>query len=329
MKFDKALFYLKKEKSLIGVMIVHVDDFLWAGSQEFSDLVISPLKKVLKVSNKATTAFRYVGVDLEQSSGCIHMKQNVYIQAIKPIIVEKLESTEPRRPATSREHKDFQSLVGQFNWTVTMTRPDMAFTCSELGSVQSKPSLNDIKKANKAVREITTIECALKFSPLDINSMQIKVFADASYANIIDGGSQGGYIIFLVDKYERCNPVSWSSKRLQRVARSTLSAETQSAVEALESGCLLKQVLNELLETVDLKIELQTDSKSMFDAVHTTNLMLDKRLRVDIASLREMHNKNEVVTKCIEASQQLADALMKRSASKSNLLHVLQAGRLP
>ena len=49
-KYDKALFHLKKGKSLIGIMMVHVDDFLWAGSREFAELVIDPLKKVLKVS---------------------------------------------------------------------------------------------------------------------------------------------------------------------------------------------------------------------------------------------------------------------------------------
>ena len=33
-------------------------------------------------------------------------------------------------------------------------------------------------------------------------------------------------------------------------------------------------------------MNLFTDNKSLFDAINTTNVILDKRLRVDIAALR-------------------------------------------
>ena len=40
-----------------------------------------------------------------------------------------------------------------------------------------------------------------------------------------------------------------------------------------------------------IEMDLFTDKKSLFDAINMTNAILDKRLRVDIAALREMHEK--------------------------------------
>ena len=131
---------------------------------------------------------------------------------------------------------------------------------------------------------------------MNLASSKIVVFCDARYANLTDGGSQGGHIIFLCDSFGRCCPVSWCSRRIKRVARSTLSAETQAAVEALDAAYMLKRFISELLG-IDPDVELFTDNKSMIDAINTTNLMVDKRLRVDIAALREMNENNEVCFK--------------------------------
>ena len=59
---------------------------------------------------------------------------------------------------------------------------------------------------------------------------------------------------------------------------------------------LMSSIIREILcNKKDKGIELNLftdDNKSLFDAISTTNVILDKRLRVDIAALREMHKKN-------------------------------------
>ena len=170
----------------------------------------------------------------------------------------------------------------------------------------------------------------LFFAELDLETIELVVYSDASHANLHDGGSQGGFIVFLSDASGKCSPISWGSKRLKRVAKSTLSAETQSAVEALDVAYMLKNVLSEILhESRDIKVTLFTDSKSMFDAVHTTNLMDDRRLRVDIAALREMNDKQEVVFRWLNSKRQVADVMTKKGPSKTLLMKVLQQSLLP
>ena len=67
----------------------------------------------------------------------------------------------------------------------------------------------------------------------------------------------------------------------------------------------------------------------MFNAVHSITAFLDKRLRVDVAILREMIDKPEIkkVT-WVPTKDQLADCLTKRGSSPLKLLQVLTTNTL-
>ena len=47
---------------------------------------------------------------------------------------------------------------------------------------------------------------------------------DASIGNLPDGGTQGGYIIFLANEKGKVIPI-WNSKKIRRVVRSTLAVK--------------------------------------------------------------------------------------------------------
>ena len=42
---DPAVFYWHNDNGLAGILAVHVDDFLWAGSKSFETTVVMKLKK--------------------------------------------------------------------------------------------------------------------------------------------------------------------------------------------------------------------------------------------------------------------------------------------
>ena len=76
----------------------------------------------------------------------------------------------------------------------------------------------------------------------------------------------------------------------QKTARSTISAETLSTVEALHTAYMLARIISELFNFKKrMDIVLYIDSKSFIDAINTTNLLINKRLRVD-----EMNENNEL-----------------------------------
>ena len=71
------------------------------------------------------------------------------------------------------------------------------------------------------------------------------MFADASYNNLPNGSSQGGHIVFLSDKSNSSCAVSWNSRRIKRVARSTLAAESLAFSEGCDKAYLILELAKE------------------------------------------------------------------------------------
>ena len=325
-KIDKAMFMWKKGKQIDGILVVHVDDFLWCGSEEFYGQIILPMKSVFKISKESEKCFRYLGVDLFQGEGFLTISQKFYIQAISEI---ELKKEIPDKLAAVGEdlHKEYRRIVGQLSWAAGITRPDAAYNACTLSTAASKPTYKDIIDANKAIRDLKSCDVKIKFPKLDLARVQLNVHADASFANLRNGSSQGGCMVFLEDSSHKCAPIAWYSKKINRVVRSTLGAETLSAVAALDEAYLVQSIVGEILEKGEIKINLHTDNKNLHDAIYTTNLVTDKRLRVDISALREMYERGEVEVRWISSEHQLADCLTKKGASRRKLLQVLLSGR--
>ena len=329
-KFDKALFLWKSKGELEGVLIVHVDDFLWCGTESFYQKVILKMRETFKISKENKSFFKYIGIDLNQKTDGIHIDQRSYINNIQPILLS--DRSCPDKSETIKDsvlHKAFRGVVGQLNWACGVSRPDSSFNACNLSTVQAKPNYAHIFEANKAIRELKNTQYEIVYPRLDLSSVRIAAFSDASYANLTDGGSQGGFILFLYDKTSTCSPIAWASKKVKRITRSTLGAETLAAVDALDCAYLVSNILAEFLgEEKTREIDMFTDNKSLYDSMHTSNLVTDKRLRVDIFALREMQENGEVNFRWLNSSCQLADALTKKGASKQKLLDVLGTAHL-
>ena len=129
----------------------------------------------------------------------------------------------------------------------------------------------------------------LRFPRLQhIETCQIEVFSDASFASLPDGGSQGAIIVFLKDtKGQRC-PLYWQTRRLKRVVKSTLAAETMALLEGAEAGVYLATILKEVLGSNRATVSCITDNKSLVDSLYSTKRVDDKRLRIDMAVLMDM-----------------------------------------
>ena len=148
---------------------------------------------------------------------------------------------------------------------------------------------------------------------------------DASYANLKDGSSQGGVIVFLKGKDGKIAPISWSSRKIRRVCRSILSVETMTLLETSETCCWISQIINELLKTALETTEIFTDNKSLYEAGHSTTAVEEKRLRVDIEAIRQSIARKEFTLKCIKTKLQLAEALTKQGADAARLLETLSS----
>ena len=69
-----------------------------------------------------------------------------------------------------------------------------------------------------------------------LRECSLATYSDLPYINLDNGSSQGGFIIFLMDKTARLSPIMWQSKRISRVVKSTIATETLALVDAAEAS---------------------------------------------------------------------------------------------
>jgi hypothetical protein len=119
------------------------------------------------------------------------------------------------------------------------TRPDLLVHVaifSQLTPATYKPI--DRKRFNKFVQQChDTHNTVIRFVQLDIQTVHISVFVNASFASNRDGSSQIGYIVCLRDALGKCNVIHSSSTKSKRVARSTLTAEIFALLDGFDCGC--------------------------------------------------------------------------------------------
>ena len=326
-KLDNGIFFFY-EDDLLGLVILYVDDIMWSGIEAYMKPIITKLKLSFKISHEDDDSFSYVGLKIDQDDDySICVSQNSYAQAIREIEIDVEKDT--HSSLESEEITRLRGVLGQLNWLSNMTRPDISYGVSKLSANVLKSTVADSKEANKLVKYTKDSASQIKFPSLDLDSTQILVYTDASFNNLGDGGSQGGQIVFLKDKYGNACPISWRSNRVRRVARSTLAAETLSFADGTDAGEYAKQLVGEFhLNSMNSPVIMITDSKSLFDASNTTSLISDRRLRVEMSSIREMKEEGEIDIKWVKGEAQLADVLTKKGASSQQLMKVLKEGKI-
>ena len=67
----------------------------------------------------------------------------------------------------------------------------------------------------------------------------------------------------------------------------------------------------------------KTDNSSLVQTLNSSNIVADKRLRVDISRLKEMMVKEEIQVDWIEGFKQVADVMTKAGASSELLRDIL------
>ena len=326
-KYDNAVFLFRKG-DLQGLVLVHVDDMLYFGTDEFLTKVVKPFKETFRISKEETSVFRYVGINVIQTDRCITLDQNQYLNNMSGDLIAKEAQRDKFRFASEEEKKSFRQGIGQLGWLTSISRPEASFDYCVLSTRQTRPQISDFLQYKKTVRDVKNNDYKIMMKKLDMRSLELTVFSDASFGNLSGGASQLGYMIFLSDKNGNAVPIVWASKKSKRVARSTLTAETLAAVEAVEAAVMCRKVLEDVLNKALPPIKLMVDNKSLYDTSNTTNVLADKRLMVDMSALRQMVTEKEVTIRWIPAEKQLADVLTKSGANKAKLTGVLASGSL-
>ena len=235
-------------------------------------------------------------------------------------------------PLTTKEREALQSTVGELLWAATQTRPDLAFPAACLAGTLPKTTVKHLVEANRQAKKARACQGPILIRVLSSDPIVV-VWTDASLGNLADSGSQAGFVVGIMGVESLGNgpfvPVSWASRRIRRVVRSTFAGETLACVEGIDEGIDVANLLAEFLGLREYPpIVVFTDCKSLFDTVTTTKEPKEKRLKPDIATIREMLETGILKDFVwIPTEWQLADILTKQRPN-SLLLQVLSKGRV-
>ena len=79
---------------------------------------------------------------------------------------------------------------------------------------------------------------------------------------------------------------------------------------------------------LSVPIHVYVDNKGLVEALHSTKLVQDRRLRIDIGALKQTLEREVTAVHWCPGENQLADSLTKRGANGMPLLRIFHQGHL-
>ncbi|CAL1147909.1 unnamed protein product [Cladocopium goreaui] len=344
-QLDPCLYSLRsKNGKLLGICGVHVDDLIGGGEKEMDD-ALSNLRKQLPFGDFRTFTIRYTGIEIRQcpNTFAIELGQEAYIDALEPVETKPLGSANtPLKDASI-----MRTCAGQLAWVANSTRPDQAFLASFLQGIQDKGTVAHVQLYNKAIREMKQRKVCLRFpSGIDVKDWRLMCISDAGWGTRANGESQGGFILCITTPtiFERrrtvCWIIDWQSKKLRRVVRSSVAAETLAGQNGLDSIEAFQAMLAEVLDGLTPRqfreivptnpAALVIDSKGFFDAITRSccsqAVSVEKRLQIDYAIAKETTVNQNIIVFWVNNLRMSSDCLTKLKGDTKPLYEILDEG---
>ncbi|KAI0398644.1 hypothetical protein F4802DRAFT_611456 [Xylaria palmicola] len=240
-----------------------------------------------------------------------------------------LEEIDPRTEGFAQA---YVSQRARGAYISSVCQPEAAYDLAVAAQV-TEPQSHDVEALNKRIKwQKDNLTRGLTFIPLDFCCTKLFVFTDGSFANNLDLTSQLGFIIVLATESRTKDPtnldfeiqgniVHWNSSKCKRVTRSVLASELYGMVNGFDSAIALRTTLKNIMEALNLPpipTVLCSDSKSLYDCLVKLGTTQEKRLMIDIMSLRESYEKKEISeVRWINGKDNPADAFTKRAPNQA------------
>ena len=335
-KYDPALFYYQVNSKLIGMLSLHVDDFLFSGTEKFKSEVVKKIMKNYDISSHVSSAsFKYIGMNICQLKDCITLDQFDYAETVKIVDIPSKLRMKKQAVLSEEEKPHYLSLLGKLAWLSYISRPDLKWDVYNSSRHNKNPTIGDLQELNKVVSKLN-VRKRIRLTKLDLKkALKIVVYSDASFGNLDNKvNSSRGYIIFLCCEEQACC-LTWAANKVSRVVSSTLESETLACVDGLNHAEWLRGIISELLYGVEgretlISIVGFTDSNQLYQSLHSTHLVSNHKLRRDVEIIKEKLATGVVSqVKWVPTGEMLADPLTKKGVNCTKLDHVLETGLIP
>lgn len=123
--------YVHEKKYELLFLVVHVDDYLYAGSRKLAEKFEKFLQEEFKIGSTEISNFTIMGAQLTQDdSETITLDAKEKLLQIKPLLQEHRGKRDIVRNATDKEITAYRSVIGKVLYIGKLERSYIAFHAS-------------------------------------------------------------------------------------------------------------------------------------------------------------------------------------------------------
>ena len=241
--FDPCAFLLPNPQTKMteGIIGVHVDDGLCCGSQLFQEK-LKEVSKRFPFGSHRKRNFTFTGLHIQQQEDySIHIDQTQYVKDINPISLSRERRSQIEAAVSEKERQSLRAVIGSLQYAAVNTRPDLCSRLSWLQGEINKATIGTLIEANRILHEAKKFsEVTIVVKSIPIQDVRFVAFSDASFASAKNTSSHQGMMIMAChskighNQKSNVSPIVWHSRKIQKVAVSTLSAEAMSLAGAVD-----------------------------------------------------------------------------------------------
>lgn len=199
----------------------------------------------------------------------------------------------------------YQELIGCLTYLATSSRPDIAYSVSYLAQFNNCHNENHLVYAKRILRYLKgTKDYALLYKK---SGEGLEAYVDADWgSNNTDRRSYTGFLFKFAS-----GPISWASTKQKTVALSSAEAEYMGLTESCKEGIFIKNILNELGQTIPY-VRIFNDSQAA-QKIAENDLTNNRTKHIDIRHhfIRDLVESKQISLTYLRSDEMLADVLTK------------------
>ena len=220
------------------------------------------------------------------------------------------------QPCTPIEIKEYQSIIGQYIWLASNTRPDLAHFASSAGKAAKSPTKFHLSVVRQSLGYLfENPEMSIVFDGTNVDEVRLVAHSDAGEGRSIftqhlpnsdDETTRytTGYVTSLGS-----GAITWKSKRQERTAASVCHAELQAALSCLAQVTFTSNLLDDMGYPQTRTLLFIDNRASIF--LMQKNMNLKKHDVITVHLLHRAVEDGRIMPVYIPTADNIADAFTK------------------